>query len=213
MRMSYDPNEPGPLCQASSPRLQGQPPYDRFGPRTLLGGGFIQSTLPIPKVTNRVEHNMHEATSMQRMFEQSQELRAEAFQKGAKDRDYMFTINEAKREAEFVKVQQKRQETFDEAEELRESGFEEAQRQYEAEFQVNEIKREDDFRKNEAERMDETRRAQEHREQVFQSIMTSLQQRCIDDIGRRLKEVENLGEELMMRREPGLKIMDIGWYK
>ncbi|KAG6870213.1 hypothetical protein C0992_000689, partial [Termitomyces sp. T32_za158] len=130
-------------------------------------------------------------------------LRAEAFQDGAKERNYTFTINEAKRWAEFVKVQQKRKERFDKAEDSRETEFEKAQRQRESEFQNNERKREDDFLKSEVERNDRAREEREERAQNFQWIMSKLQQRCIDNGEGRLKELELLAEELMTSREQG----------
>ncbi|KAG6883708.1 hypothetical protein C0992_008040, partial [Termitomyces sp. T32_za158] len=179
--------------------------------RAIFKGPFIQKALPVPKVADSDQRNMHKRQGhffdlkrMQEMFECSQELRAEAFQKGGKERNYTFTINEAKREAEFVKVQQKRKELFDEAEGSRESEFDKAQRQRESEFQTNERKREDDFHRDEMERNDQAREERDGRAQLFQSTMLKLQQRCIDNEGGRLKELERLEEELMASREQGL---------
>ncbi|KAG6878866.1 hypothetical protein C0992_007071 [Termitomyces sp. T32_za158] len=188
-------------------------PATGFAPGVILRGPLIHKALPIPKVTDNVESDMHKrqgrfvvSMKMQEMFECSQELRAQLFQKGAKERNYTFTINEAKREAEFGKIQQNRKELFDEAEDLRESEFERVQEQRELEFQANERKREDDFDKNEAERNDRARKAQETRAQQFQSMMSKLQQLCIYNEEGRLKELELLGEELIMCREQGTSL-------
>ncbi|KAG6898740.1 hypothetical protein C0993_004620 [Termitomyces sp. T159_Od127] len=141
---------------------------------------------------------------MQMLFERSQKLRDEVFQKAAKERNNIFTINEAKRKAEFMKVQRKRKETFDHAEELRASGFEEAQQQRELEFQANERKREDNFEKLEARRKNQARRAQESREKKFESTMLELQQKCADDEKRQMEELERFCEELLVSRQQGL---------
>ncbi|KAG6874906.1 hypothetical protein C0992_006020 [Termitomyces sp. T32_za158] len=165
--------------------------------RAIFKGPFIHKALPTPKVTNMPKRKMQE------MFESSQGLRAEAFQKGAEKREYTFAINEAKREAEFVKVQQKRKELFHEAEDTRDSEFRKAQQQRESEFQANEGKREDDFQKKEVERNDRAREEREKRTQEFQSTMSRLQQQFIDADEERLKELELLGEALFTSREQG----------
>ncbi|KAG6894371.1 hypothetical protein C0992_006413 [Termitomyces sp. T32_za158] len=181
--------------------------------RAIFKGPSIQRGLPVPKFADNDQRNMHKRQGhffdfkrMQEMFECSQQLRAEAFQQGVKERNYTFTINEAKREAEFVNVQQKRKELFDEAEDSRESEFDKAQQQRESEFQTNERKREDDFLKSEVERNDRASEERDKRAQQFQSIMWKLQQRCIYNEEGRLKELELLGEELMMSREQGLSL-------
>ncbi|KAG6896305.1 hypothetical protein C0992_009171 [Termitomyces sp. T32_za158] len=181
-----------------------------FALPVMFKGPLIHKALPVPKVADSDQRNMHKRQGhlvdlkrMQEMFECSQELRDEAFQKGAKARNYTFTINEAKREAEFVNVQQKRKERFDEAEYSRESEFDKAQQQRESEFRANERKREDDFLKSEVERNDRASEERDERAQQFQSITSELQQRRIDNEEGRLKELELLGEELMSSREQG----------
>ncbi|KAG6894562.1 hypothetical protein C0992_005591 [Termitomyces sp. T32_za158] len=188
-----------------------------FTVRAIFKGPFIQKALPVPKVADNEQRNMHkhqghfiDLKRVQEVFDCSQELRAGAFQRGAKERNYTFTINEARREAEFLKVQQKRKELFDEAEDLRETVFEKAQRQRESEFQTNERKREDDFHKNEVKRNDLAREEREDRVQLFQSIMSKLQQRCIDNEEERLTELELLEEELITFRKRGLSSLSLG---
>ncbi|KAG6887108.1 hypothetical protein C0992_000672 [Termitomyces sp. T32_za158] len=184
-----------------------------FMARTIFKGPFIQRALPVPKVADNDQRNMHKwqghfgnSKRMQDMFESSQGLILEAFQRGAKERNYTYTINEAKRETEFVKAQQKRKERFDKAEDSRESEFDKAQQQRESEFQTNERKREDDFYRVEMRRNGQAREERDDRAQLFQSIMSKLQQRCIDNEEEQLKELELLGEELMTSREQGLSL-------
>ncbi|KAG6896304.1 hypothetical protein C0992_009170 [Termitomyces sp. T32_za158] len=188
-----------------------------FTVRAIFKGPFIQKALPVPKAADNDQRNMHihqgrfiDLKRVKEVFDCSQELRAGAFQRGAKERNDTFTINEARREAEFLKVQQKRKELFDEAEDSRETEFDKAQRQRESEFQTNEQKREDDFHKNEVKRNDIAREEQEDRAQLFQSIMSKLQQRCIDNEEERLKELELLEEELITFRKRGLSSLSLG---
>ncbi|KAG6880087.1 hypothetical protein C0992_006361 [Termitomyces sp. T32_za158] len=194
-----------PFTWRRKPRLSGlglvgagRTPTIGFAPAAIFEGPIIQKALPTPKAKPCIV--------VLKIFEHSQELRAQTFQKGAKERHYTFTINEAKREAEFVKVQQKRKELFDKAEDLREYEFEKAQNQRRSEFRANERKREKDFDKNEAERNDRARKAQKTRAQDFQSIMSRLQQQFIHDEEERLKELELLGEELIMSREQAMPL-------
>lgn len=43
--------------------------------------------------------------------------------------------------------------------------------------------------------------------------MSKMQQKRIDNIERRLRELESFGEELLMNQEPGLEIRNSGLYK
>ncbi|KAG5351596.1 hypothetical protein C0989_005645 [Termitomyces sp. Mn162] len=179
-----------------------------FTPSAMFrAGAFIQNALPIPHIAVSVNSNtpqrLGEQIRMLREFEESQELRAKAFEEGANERDRIHTTNETKRGDEFVKAQQKRKEDFDEAEESRESEFQDAQERRESEFQANERKREEDFLRDELERNIQARKAQEDREERFQSTMLTLQRNCIEANERRLEELEAWGQELLMSREPG----------
>ncbi|KAG5719154.1 hypothetical protein E4T56_gene11850 [Termitomyces sp. T112] len=170
-------------------------------------GAFVQNALPIPHIAVSANSNtsqrIGEQRRMHREFEESQELRAKAFKKGANDRNRIHTTNEAKRGGEFMKAQQKHKEDFDEAEESRESEFQDAQECRESEFQANERKREEDSLRDEMERNAQARRAQEDREERFQSTMLTLQRNCVEANERRLEELEAWGQELLMSREPG----------
>ncbi|KAG5735994.1 hypothetical protein E4T56_gene18369 [Termitomyces sp. T112] len=177
-----------------------------FTPSAMFrAGAFVQNALPIPHIAVSANSNTPQRIGGQRRmhgeFEESQELRAKAFEEGANERDCIHTINEAKRGGEFAKAQQKRKEDFDEAEESRESEFQDDQERREFEFQANELKREEDFLRDEMERNVQARKAQEDREERFQSTMSTLQRNCVEANERRLEELEAWGQELMKSRE------------
>ncbi|KAG6882717.1 hypothetical protein C0993_009441 [Termitomyces sp. T159_Od127] len=186
-----------------------------FGPSAILSGEgkLIQNALPTPsvppsrynpssvrvfsKIKLPISKVRYSVKDMQMIFECCQKLRAER----VKEWNYTFTINEAKREANFLKAQQERKEIFNQAEESRESEFEEAQQQRESDFEANERKREEDFDKQEVGRYDQARKAQEERAQQFQSMIVTLQKECAVNKEERLKKLDLLGERLIKSRE------------